>query len=148
MNHRLSAVLSLALLAVGLAVPGTAAGAGPSVSVRYALTCNGLREGLPVDFDNSFDARDPFIQFYVRLQVVPGTVRVTEQWYDPGGVLIASREYPDFAGGPIYNYIDTKKLAPGQTAVPNTAGWYRIDLTVGDSDTPLVSIPFMYDPLR
>ncbi|MEA4884773.1 MAG: hypothetical protein VB144_14165 [Clostridia bacterium] len=148
----IAACLIVASSATAYAVPGATGGVnqsgaatGPSVIVRYALTCNGLRDGLPVDFDDTFDASDPFVQAYVRLQVIDGPVKLTERWYDPEGRVIAVREYPGFTGGPVYNYIGTAKLAPGQTLLPVSGGWYRVELTVNESPNPLVSAPFMYD---
>ena len=118
----------------------------PTMIVRYALTCNGLDAStIPVDFDNEFDGNDDFIQFYIRIQVINGPVNLIERWYDPNGLLVASREHSGFTGGQIYNYIETKKLSKGQISLPKVTGWYKVELSVIGSTAPVVSIPFLYD---
>lgn len=138
------------LLAVTLMLLITAISEANEVKiiVRYALTCNGLKDGMPVDFSTSFSSRSPFIQFYSRFQIINGPVDLIERWIDPNDEIVAMREHPAFAGGPVFNFIYPKSLAPGQFITPRVAGWYRVEIVLAGSEVPILSIPFIYDPYR
>lgn len=112
--------------------------------VQSAFTCNGIKDNKPVDYDDYFDIKDNFIEFYAVLQIVDGPCDIVERWYDPDGVLIALREHKGFSGGELFNFILTKDLAVDQRLKPSVTGWYKVELSMPFSTVPFVSIPFMY----